>query len=80
MLKIKKQYNSILQNLGYFNVEVESETEKINEKKLILKYKINPNERYLIDSITTSIQSPELSILYERIKQIKLLIKESHSK
>ena len=77
-LDVKISKNNIIQyykNLGYFNVEVESETEKINEKKLILKYKINPNERYLIDSITTSIESPELSNLYEENKTDQIINK-----
>ena len=77
-LDVKISKNNIIQyykNLGYFNVEVESETEKINEKKLILKYKINPNERYLIDSITTSIESPELSILYDKNKTDQIINK-----
>ena len=71
----KKNIIQYYKNLGYFNVEVESETEKINEKKLILKYKINPNERYLIDSITTSIESPELSILYDKNKTDQIINK-----
>ena len=71
----KKNIIQYYKNLGYFNVEVESETEKINEKKLILKYKINPNERYLIDSITTSIESPELSILYDKNKTEQIINK-----
>ena len=77
-LDVKISKDNIIQyykNLGYFNVEVESETEKINEKKLILKYKINPNERYLIDSITTSIESPELSILYDKNKTDQIINK-----
>ena len=58
MLKISKE--NIIQyykNLGYFNVDVEAETEKINKKNLVLKYIIKPNERYLIDSIKASIES-----------------------
>ncbi|MEC7414854.1 MAG: BamA/TamA family outer membrane protein [Bacteroidota bacterium] len=77
-LDVKISKNNIIQyykNLGYFNVEVESETEKINQRKLILKYKINPNERYLIDSITTSIESPELSILYDENKTDQIINK-----
>ena len=77
-LDVKISKDNIIQyykNLGYFDVEVESETEKINERKLVLKYKINPNERYLIDSITTSIESPELSILYEENKTDQVINK-----
>ena len=77
-LDVKISKDNIIQyykNLGYFNVEVESETEKINQRKLILKYKINPNERYLIDSITTSIESPELSILYDKNKTDQIINK-----
>ncbi|MEC8599712.1 MAG: BamA/TamA family outer membrane protein [Bacteroidota bacterium] len=77
-LDVKISKDNIIQyykNLGYFNVEVESETEKINQRKLILKYKINPNERYLIDSITTSIESPELSILYDENKTDQIINK-----
>lgn len=65
-LKISK--DNIVQyykNLGYFNVEVESETEKLNKKNLVVKYLIKPKERYLIDSIKASIESPELYILYK---------------
>ena len=38
-------------NLGYFNVEVESEIEKLNKRNLAVKYIIKPKQRYLIDSI-----------------------------
>ena len=60
-------------NLGYFNVDVEAETENINKRNVVVKYKIKPKERYLIDSIKASIESPELSILYERNKKDQII-------
>ena len=52
-------------NLGYYDVEVNTETQKIDNQKLILKYLIQPNQKYLIDSITAAIESPQLARLYE---------------
>ena len=60
-------------NLGYFNVEVESETEEINKRNVIVKYIIKTKNRYLIDSIKASIESPELSFLYEENKKDQII-------
>ena len=67
--KIAKYYK----NLGYFNVDIESEIKKINKKNVVVKYIIKPNERYLIDSIKATIESPELSILYEENKKGQII-------
>ena len=42
-------------NLGYFNVEVESEIEKLNKRNLAVKYIVKPKQRYLIDSILSGV-------------------------
>lgn len=61
----KKRIIQYYKNLGYYDVEVSTNTQPINAKKLRLQYQINPKKKYVIDSISASIESPELKSLYK---------------
>ena len=61
----KKRIVQYYKNLGYYDVNVSVDSKKIKEKKIILKYKIEPNQKYLIESITAEIESPQLKTLYD---------------
>ena len=63
--KSKKRIVQYYKNLGYYDVEVTTESQPINEDRLLLKYLIQPYKKYLIDSITATIESPELARLYD---------------
>jgi len=60
----KKRIVQYYKNLGYYDVQVNATTQEIDSQKLVLKYLIKPNQKYLIDSITAAIESPQLERLY----------------
>ena len=70
-LEIKKTKNRITQyykNLGYFDIEVFSDTLQSSLNKVTLTYQILPNKKYLLDSITTLIKSAQLDSIYNAHK------------
>lgn len=71
----KKRIVQYYKNLGYYDVNVSVDSKKIKEKKIILKYKIEPNQKYLIESITAEIESPELKTLYDDNIKNQIIIK-----
>ena len=71
----KKRIAQYYKNLGYYDVNVSVESKKIKEKKIILKYKIEPNQKYLIESITAEIESPQLKTLYDDNIKNQIIIK-----
>ena len=71
----KKRIVQYYKNLGYYDVNVSVDSKKIKEKKIILKYKIEPNQKYLIESITAEIESPQLKTLYDDNIKNQLIIK-----
>ena len=71
----KKRIVQYYKNLGYYNVNVSIDSKKIKEKKIILKYKVERNQKYLIESITTEIESPQLKTLYDDNIKNQLIIK-----
>ena len=71
----KKRIIKYYKNLGYYDVTVGIDSQKIKENKIILKYKINPNQKYLIDSITAQIESQELKTLYNGNIKDQIIIK-----
>ena len=71
----KKRVVQYYKNLGYYDVNVSIDSKKIKEKKIILKYKIEPNQKYLIESITAEIESPQLKTLYDDNIKNQLIIK-----
>ena len=71
----KKRIVQYYKNLGYYDVNVSIDSKKLKEKKIILKYKIKPNQKYLIESITAEIESPQLKTLYDDNIKNQLIIK-----
>ena len=71
----KKRIVQYYKNLGYYDVNVSVDSKKIKEKKIILKYKIEPNQKYLIESITAEIESPQLKTLYDDNIKNQIIIK-----
>ena len=71
----KKQIIQYYKNLGYYDAEVFTKIQPINNKKFILKYQINPKNRYFIDSITASIQSPQLEEIYKANQKDQIIKK-----
>ena len=60
----KKRITQYYKNLGYFNIEVLSDTIRSHKNKVTLKYQIFTNNSYRIDSITTLIKSAVLDSIY----------------
>ncbi len=71
----KKRIIKYYKNLGYYDVTVGIDSQRIKENKIILKYKIIPNQKYLIDSITAEIESQELKTLYNGNIKDQIIIK-----
>lgn len=52
-------------NNGYFNVKAKYKLDTLGKKKAEIKYTITTGNPYIIDTITTSIQTPVLDSLYK---------------
>lgn len=64
-------------NQGYFNTTVSKEIDTVSkEKKALVTYKIQTGSPFLLDSISTKINSPELEALYEEKNKITFLHKD----
>ena len=75
----KKRIIQYYKNLGYYDVSVKTEIQQINTQKILLKYLINPKSRYLIDSISSSIESSDLKNIYS-VNKKNQKIKENSSR
>ena len=51
-------------NEGYFNVKVTSETQELKNKKIAVNYNVKTDKPYILDSITTNIESKILDSIY----------------
>jgi hypothetical protein len=58
---------------GYFEAEVVHETREVDEKELAVDYKVTRNRLYLIDSISTEIESPVLDSIYMANREKSIL-------
>src|SRR5690606_40310179 len=67
--RLKNYYH----NNGYFNATVESSTDTTEYKKATVRYEINTQRPFFIDSISYKVQSPELLKLYERTQRYSLI-------
>ncbi|WP_243389321.1 translocation and assembly module lipoprotein TamL [Avrilella dinanensis] len=67
--RLKNYYH----NNGYFNATVESSTDTTEYKKATVRYEINTQRPFFIDSISYKVQSPELLKLYERTQKYSLI-------
>ena len=61
VLRLEQLYK----NQGFFDTKVEFKTELINNNKANVKYVINTNKQYIIESINQNIASKDLDSLYQ---------------
>ena len=60
---------------GFFEAEVNFDTLKVGDKELEVTYDVQTNTQYLIDSVSTEIESPVLDSIYTANKQNSFLKK-----
>ncbi len=60
-------------NNGYFNVKADSKTDSIGFKRAKITYDVTLGKAYTIDSIKTSITSPDIDSLYQLAKTNALI-------
>ena len=66
-LKAKRSANTLKDyfiSKGFFEATVNFDTLKVGDRELEVTYDISPNTQYLIDSVTTEIESPVLDSIY----------------
>ena len=71
----KKRIIQYYKNLGYYDVQVKAQKYQINKNKIILKYHIKPNEKYLIDSLKYTIQSSEIDYILKENQDEQIIKK-----
>lgn len=67
-------------NEGYFNIEVNSERTELKNKKVAVNYYVNTGKPYLIDSISTNIESKVLDSIYNISKKNSFIKKGNQFK
>lgn len=75
-LKTKKTKNRFLAyyfNKGFFNTKVDYKIDTLKNKRGIVHYNIVTGKPYMLDSITSTIETPALDSLYQGIKYASLL-------
>jgi len=60
---------------GFFEVEVNYDTLRVGDKELEVTYNIEPKTQYLIDSVSTEIESPVLDSIYAANRENSILKK-----
>jgi len=75
-IKSVKRLESYYYNKGYFDVKARFTRDTLSAKKTNIKYQVDLNKPYLIDSIQTSIATPALDSLY-KIKVANSSIKKN---
>ncbi len=75
-LKSVKRLESYYYNKGYFDVKARFTRDTLSVKKTNIKYHVDLNKPYLIDSIRTSIATPALDSLY-KIKVANSFVKKN---
>ena len=67
-------------NNGYFDIKANYKVDSINEKKAKIKYTITTGNPFLLDTITTTIHTPELDSMYKsKIEQTLLKSKSQYN-
>ena len=56
-------------NNGFFDVKVNSQHDTISTKRGKIKYEVTTNNAYILDSIRSTISSPQLDSLYTKAKE-----------
>ncbi len=75
-LKAKRSANTLKDyfiSKGFFEATVNFDTLKVGDRELEVTYDISPNTQYLIDSVTTEIESPVLDSIYRANKENSIL-------
>src|SRR5690606_24235400 len=65
----EKQLEAYYFNNGWFNVEVSSKTDTLENKKATISYFVKTGEPYIVDSLSTKIASPVVDSLYNTTKE-----------
>jgi len=63
----KRRLSQYYKNLGYFNVNVTADT-SVFKRKADIKYIIEKQKKFSIDSVTTKIASPKIDSIYNAFK------------
>ena len=71
----KKRLKQFYDNIGYFDSEVINEI-MIDSNQAKIKYKVNKNQRYLLDSIALNIQSKDIDSLNKANEDLSFLKKD----
>ena len=71
----KKRLKQFYDNIGYFDSEVINEI-MIDSNQAKIKYKVNKNQRYLLDSIALNIQSKDIDSLNKANLNLSFLKKD----
>ena len=71
----KKRLKQFYDNIGYFDSEVINEI-MIDSNQAKIKYKVNKNQRYLLDSIALNIQSKDIDSLNKANLDLRFLKKD----
>ena len=71
----KKRLKQFYDNIGYFDSEVINEI-MIDSNQAKIKYKVNKNQRYLLDSIALNIQSKDIDSLNKANLDLSFLKKD----
>tara|TARA_R110000850_G_scaffold201744_1_gene327841 strand:- start:313571 stop:316111 length:2541 start_codon:yes stop_codon:yes gene_type:complete len=66
--KSKKRLNSYYNSIGYFDNEVKAEIDSIGKKRGKVTYTLVKNKPYLIDSISSIIETKIIDSMYQSIK------------
>ena len=69
----KKRIEQYYKNLGYYKVKVTHDTLHTQPKKVVLRYQIQPDQPYKIDSITTKIEAPQIQAIYTANQEAALI-------
>ncbi|MNK10970.1 Outer membrane protein assembly factor BamA [compost metagenome] len=76
--RVKKSSNRLFAYFykqGYFRASVKHTIDTLDNKRAIVRYDINTGKPYVIDSISSYIQTPALDSLYSTIKKESLIKK-----
>ncbi len=75
ILNSERRIIQYYKNLGNFNAVVTSEITPITRNKAQIKYQIKPGEKFLIDSISTTIASKDIQSLYDQFVKEQIIKK-----
>ncbi|WP_313808023.1 BamA/TamA family outer membrane protein [Flavobacterium sp.] len=71
--KTKNRFLAYYFNKGYFKTKVDYQIDTLANKRGTVKYSIITGKPYMLDTITSTIETPALDSLYQKIKSASLL-------